>query len=401
MKFDSIESALTDIQQGKMVIVVDDENRENEGDLILSAHYATPEIINTMIRLSSGLLCVPMSENVAKKLNLAPMVQTNTAHFNVNFTVSIDASQGISTGASVADKAHTIQLLIQEHVQANDFVSPGHIFPLVAKSGGVLRRPGHTEAAVDLMYLSGLSPVALITEVVNSDGSMARLPALYQLSQKMKIKLISIKDLIAYRYSREQIIQHASAIKLPTHYGDFQLHLFENTIDEPSCFALTKGNLSSSKNPALVRIHSECFTGDVFSSKRCDCGEQLDMALTLLQKEELGILIYLKQEGRGIGLSNKIKAYEIQERGFDTVEANHQLGFSSDLRTYGLAAQILKYFNQTNIRLLTNNIAKINDLSNYGVSVKERLPLEAPVNESNRTYLNTKKNKMGHLFSQL
>lgn len=400
MKFDSIESALIDIKNGKMVIVVDDENRENEGDLILSAHYATPEIINTMIRLSSGLVCVPMSESLAKKLNLSPMVQTNTAHFNVNFTISIDAAHGISTGASVADKAHTIKLLIQENVQAHDFVSPGHIFPLVAQSGGVLQRAGHTEAAVDLMQLAGLSPVALITEVVNSDGSMARLPELYQLSQKMNIKIISIKDLITYRYSQEQIIQHASAIKLPTHYGDFQLHLFENAVGQPSCFALTKGDLES-KNPALVRIHSECFTGDVFSSKRCDCGEQLDMALTLLQKEELGILIYLKQEGRGIGLSNKIKAYEIQERGFDTVEANHQLGFSSDLRTYGLAAQILKYFNQTNIRLLTNNIAKINDLSNYGVLVKERLSLEAPVNENNRTYLSTKKNKMGHLFSQL
>ena len=400
MKFDSIESALVDIQQGKMVIVVDDENRENEGDLILSAQHASPEIINTMIKLSSGLLCVPMAQSVAEKLNLKPMVQTNTAHFKVNFTVSIDAAQGISTGASVVDKAHTIKLLVQEDAHADHFVSPGHIFPLVAKPGGVLQRPGHTEAAVDLMRLSGLSPIALITEVVNPDGSMARLPALYELSKKMEIKLISIQDLITYRYNHEQTIRLTSTIKLPTHYGDFLFHMFENDIDQPPCFALTKENFLS-KTPALVRIHSECFTGDIFCSKRCDCGEQLDMALELLQKQESGILIYLRQEGRGIGLRNKIKAYEIQERGFDTVEANHQLGFSSDLRNYSLAAQVLKYFNQTNIRLLTNNVAKIIDLKHYGVTVQERVPLEAPLNESNRGYLNTKKTKMGHLFSHL
>lgn len=399
MKLHTIEEALIDLAAGKMIIVVDDENRENEGDIVIGAQSVTPEIINIMVKMSSGLICVPIAQDIADKIGLEPMVQSNTAHFGVNFSVSVDASQGITTGASAADKAITIKAMANAHVAGTDFVSPGHIFPLIAKKGGVLKRAGHTEAAVDLARLAGLPPVAVISEITNEDGSMARLPELFTIAQKMNLKIVSIEDLITYRHRKEQIVFETTRVSLPTCHGNFTLHVFENTIDEPVCFALSKG--ASSDKPMLARVHSECFTGDVLGSLRCDCGDQLDTALKLLQQEQAGILIYLKQEGRGIGLINKIKAYKIQEQGFDTVEANHQLGFADDLRNYALASHVLRYLHINKVNLLTNNPHKVSDLELYGIKVIERIPLEVEVQKNNQNYLSAKKHKMGHLLSNI
>lgn len=399
MKFSSIEEAVADLAIGKMIIVVDDENRENEGDIVVAAQSVTPEIINIMVKISSGLICVPISEDIAKKIGVELMVEHNTAHHGVNFTVSIDAAQGISTGASAADKAITIQRMVDPKVTAQDFVRPGHIFPLIAKKGGVLVRAGHTEAAVDLVRLAGFESAAVISEITQEDGSMARLPQLFSIAQKMNLKIITIEDLIEYRNKNEQIITELERVALPTAQGVFSLHVFKNEIDDQICFALSKG--LPSKDSVLTRIHSECFTGDVLGSLRCDCGKQLEMAMDLLKKEDAGLLIYLKQEGRGIGLLNKIKAYQIQDKGYDTVEANHQLGFPDDLRNYVMASHVLRYLQVDSIRLLTNNPHKISNLQNYDVKVVERIPLEAPVQNENEKYLSVKKHKMGHLLSQI
>lgn len=399
MKFNTIAEALSDLASGKMVIVVDDEKRENEGDIIIGAESVTPEIINTMVKMSSGLICVPISQEIADAIDLSPMVHHNSAHFGVNFTVAIDAAQGISTGASAADKVVTIKKMLDPNVSPHDFVRPGHIFPLVAKKGGVLQRAGHTEAAVDLARLAGLKPAAVISEITNEDGSMARLPQLFEIAKKMQLKIISIEDLINYRHRTQQILHQTSSVTLPTQYGTFTLHVFENDIDQPMSFALSKG--LPSDEPVLTRIHSECFTGDVFGSFRCDCGNQLDMALQMLGSQKSGLLIYLKQEGRGIGLINKIKAYKIQEQGFDTVQANHQLGFADDLRNYAMASHILRYLQVDSIQLLTNNPHKITNLESYGIKITKRIPLEVSANESNQQYLLAKKTKMGHLLSKI
>lgn len=399
MKLSSIEEAILDLSTGKMIIVVDDENRENEGDIVIAAESVTPEIINTMIKMSSGLICVPIDEEIAGKLGLETMVKTNTAHYGVNFTVSIDAAKGISTGASAADKAVTIQKMVTPEANQTDFVSPGHIFPLVAKKGGVLVRNGHTEAAVDLVKYAGFQGVAVITEITNQDGSMARLPQLFEMARKLNLKIISIKDLVQHRLAKEILVTELEKVALPTAHGTFSLHIFKNGIDDQICFALSKG--LPTDQPVLTRIHSECFTGDVFGSYRCDCGDQLEMAMKQLEAEQSGLLIYLKQEGRGIGLLNKMKAYKIQENGFDTVQANHQLGFPDDLRDYIMASQVLRYLNIESIRLLTNNPHKINNLKNYGVNIHERVSIEAPIHQTNQKYLLTKKQKMGHFISGL
>jgi 3,4-dihydroxy 2-butanone 4-phosphate synthase/GTP cyclohydrolase II len=398
IKLDTIERAISDIAQGKMVIVVDDEKRENEGDLILAAQHATPEQLNIMLKMSSGLICVPITKETADKFNLYSMVQQNTAHFGVNFSVSIDAASKITTGASVADKVVTIKLLMDPSATAQSFVQPGHIFPLIAKEGGVLIRAGHTEAAIDLATLAGCHETAVISEVVNEDGSMARLPQLREIADKLGIALVSIKDLIAYRLTNEQLLYKTTTVQLPTSYGDFTLHLFENDINLPISVVLTKGHLARDKS-ILTRIHSECFTSDVLHSIRCDCGQQLDKAMRNLQAHDAGILIYLKQEGRGIGLINKIRAYKKQDDGLDTVDANFHLGFPADLRDYALAAQVLQHFGISSVKLMTNNPTKIENLALYGISVSERIPLEVSVNASNQKYLATKKTKMGHIFS--
>lgn len=398
MKIHTIEEALLDIANGKMVIVVDDEQRENEGDIVLAAEFVTPELINKMIKMSSGLICVPVSPALSEKLELAPMIRENTAKFGVNFSFSIDAAHGITTGASVYDKAVTIKTMTLPDANAKMFVRPGHIFPLIAKKGGVLERPGHTEAAVDLVRLAGLSSLAIISEITNEDGSMARLAQLFNIAQKLDLKIVSIEDLIKYRYMHEKIVREIESVHLPTDYGNFRLHVFENELDHSISFAQVKGNYKNSIVP--VRIHSECFTGDVLGSIRCDCGKQLDMAMSYLQKKECGILIYLKQEGRGIGLKNKIKAYKLQDdEGCDTIQANHKLGFADDLRHYAIASQILKHYGITDIELLTNNPNKIADLLFYGINITKRIPLEIPWQESNEKYLLTKKQKMNHLFS--
>lgn len=399
MKLHTIEQALHDIAQGKMIIVVDDENRENEGDFLMAAQYVTPEAINFMARYGRGLICTPITTTVTQKLNLSPMVVCNNAPLQTAFTVSIEAAHGVSTGISAYDRAHTISLLTREDSGPHTFVQPGHVFPLIAKDGGVLQRPGHTEAAVDFARLAGLHPSGVICEIMKDDGTMARLPDLYTFAQEHNLTLVSIKDLITYRKRNEQLVQSVSSIDLPSDYGTFKLHCFENKIDNQEALALVKGEISHDE-PALVRIHSECFTGETLKSQRCDCGEQLSQALARMEEEKEGILIYLRQEGRGIGLINKIKAYALQDQGLDTVEANHQLGFQADMRDYAIGAHILKSLSVQKIKLLTNNPEKIEQLTTYGIEVVERLALETPSHIHNRAYLATKKNKLGHILSQ-
>lgn len=400
MKFSSIEEAVADLATGKMIIVVDDEDRENEGDIIVGAAQVTPEIINFMVKVSSGLICVPMPMQMATKLGLPPMVPNNSAHFGVNFTVSIDAARGITTGASAVDKVKTIQKLVNAQVQPNDFVSPGHIFPLVAQVGGVLVRNGHTEAAVDLVSLAGLPPIGVISEITNEDGSMARGEQLFNFARKHQLKIITIKDLIVYRMQHEKILEQAACSKLPTKYGLFDIRIFKNKYTDQECVVLTKGDIVQQEG-VITRIHSECFTGDTLGSLRCDCGEQLDRSLRLVSQSESGLIIYLKQEGRGIGLLNKIKAYGLQEDGCDTIDANTILGFAADLRDYGMAYQVLRFFDIDCIKLITNNPDKIKQLNSYGIKVLERISLEISAQETNKQYLLTKKNKLGHIFSHI
>ena len=397
IEFDPIEEVLEELRQGHLVIVTDDANRENEGDLILAAEKATPELINFMIRYTSGVICVPMEGKDLDRLELPLMTIRNTESMRTAYTVSVDAKNGVTTGISAADRSRTIRLLADQDSAAQDMVRPGHVFPLRYREGGVLRRAGHTEAAVDLARLAGLRPAGVLAEVVNEDGSMARLPDLIQFKLKHRLKICSIENLISYRRAREVLIERLEIVSLPTDYGDFRLHLYRSVIDDVHHLALVKGVLSSDE-PILVRVHSECLTGDVFGSQRCDCGDQLHAALRHIDDAGSGVLVYMRQEGRGIGLAAKIRAYELQEQGLDTVEANEKLGYPMDLREYGIGAQILFDLGVRHIRLLTNNPKKVVGLEGYGLNIVEQLPIKAIANPHNARYLQTKRLKMGHLL---
>ncbi|MFH1826270.1 MAG: bifunctional 3,4-dihydroxy-2-butanone-4-phosphate synthase/GTP cyclohydrolase II [bacterium] len=398
-RFNSIEQALKDIQNGKMVIVVDDQARENEGDLVLAAEKVTPKAINFMISQGKGLVCVPMPEEKLAELDLPQMVDYNRESMKTAFTVSVDAQpkHGVSTGISAADRARTIEVLINPKSTRNDLVRPGHVFPLRVREGGVLKRAGHTEAAVDLAKLAGLFPAAVICEIINTDGSMSRAKDLIRFAKQHRLKMISIADLIAYRMKKEKMVKRISAAKLPTQHGDFTAYGYEDMLTGDHHVALVKGKIKKNDN-VLVRVHSECLTGDVFGSRRCDCGEQLEKAMAKIEFSGQGIVLYMRQEGRGIGLAEKLKAYEIQDKGYDTVEANHRLGYVADLRDYGIGAQILVDLGVKSIRLLTNNPRKIVGLEGYGLKVTERIPLEIEPNQHNLKYLKTKQSKLGHIL---
>jgi 3,4-dihydroxy 2-butanone 4-phosphate synthase/GTP cyclohydrolase II len=395
--YSSIEDAITALQAGKMIILVDNEDRENEGDLVIAAQYATPEMINFMTLYGRGLICLSLTEECIDKLNLPMMTNRNRSPYGTAFTVSIEAREGVSTGISAHDRAKTIQVAISPHSTAYDIVTPGHIFPLKAMKGGVLKRTGQTEGSVDLMKLAGLHPSAVICEVMNDDGTMSRRPELMLFAKKHAIPMVTIQSLIDYRIQHETLIQETASSRLPLkHLGDFTMTVFQNELDSQEHFVLSKPSLSSSE-PPLVRIHSECITGDVFGSCRCDCGEQLRLSLEMLSKHG-GMLIYLRQEGRGIGLSDKLKAYMLQEKGLDTVEANVELGLPVDRREYGIAYQILKLFGINDIQLLTNNPDKLNALQKYGIHIVNRIPVIIAPSDNNQHYLMTKKKKLGHLL---
>ncbi|SFC86747.1 GTP cyclohydrolase II /3,4-dihydroxy-2-butanone 4-phosphate synthase [Bacillus sp. OV322] len=393
----SIEEALADIAAGKIVIVVDDEDRENEGDFVAAADKATPEVINFMAKYGRGLICTSISGEIAEKLELHPMIGKNTDPFGTAFTVSID-HKNTSTGISAYDRSLTILELLNENTVPEDLKRPGHVFPLIAKEGGVLRRAGHTEAAVDLAKLSGTAPAGVICEIMNEDGTMARVPDLALIAEEHGLKMISIADLIAYRRESEQSVKREAEVKLPTSFGDFRMIGYSNAFDQQDHFALIKGEIDPDK-PVLVRVHSECLTGDIFGSHRCDCGPQLHAALARIESEGNGVLLYMRQEGRGIGLMNKLKAYELQEHGYDTIQANEKLGFPAELRDYGIGAQILKDLGITKMRLMTNNPKKMAGLTGYGLEITERVAIEIPAIKENEHYLQTKKVKMGHLLS--
>ncbi|MDI3327434.1 MAG: bifunctional 3,4-dihydroxy-2-butanone-4-phosphate synthase/GTP cyclohydrolase II [Alicyclobacillaceae bacterium] len=396
--FAPIEEAIEELRKGRVVIVVDDENRENEGDFVALAEHATPEIINFMITHGRGLVCVPITEERARELALDPMVWNNTDVHGTAFTVSVDVRRGTTTGISAYERALTVKALIDPDSRPEDFRRPGHIFPLVAKPGGVLRRAGHTEAAVDLARLAGAYPAGVICEVLKEDGTMARVPDLAEVARRHGLKMITIADLIRYRKEREKLIERRAEADLPTDYGMFRAIVYTDTLDEKEHIALVKGSIRPGE-PVLVRVHSECLTGDVFGSHRCDCGPQLSAALRQIEQNGSGVLLYMRQEGRGIGLVNKIRAYALQEQGYDTVEANEKLGFPPDLRDYGIGAQILHDLGVTKLRLLTNNPRKIKGLEGHGLEVVEVVPLQVPATEENIGYLRTKKVKLGHYLN--
>jgi 3,4-dihydroxy 2-butanone 4-phosphate synthase/GTP cyclohydrolase II len=398
--FATIEEAIEEIREGRILVVVDDEDRENEGDLVMAADKVTPEAVNFMVTHARGLMCVPMLGERLDALRLSMMVTENTAPMATAFTVSVDARRGVTTGISAYDRAVTIRTLVDPQMTAADLVAPGHMFPLRAMEGGVLRRAGHTEAAVDLARMAGCYPAGVICEVLDDSGNMARLPQLLELARRHRLKVITIKDLIEYRTQKEKLVRRVASSRLPTDFGEFTAIAYEATVYSRVHFALVMGQVSG-EEPVLVRMHSECLTGDVFHSLRCDCGPQLNLALSMIQKEGRGVVVYLRQEGRGIGLHNKIRAYELQDHGKDTVEANQALGFNADLRDYGIGAQILVDLGLKNLRLVTNNPAKRAGLEGYGLTVLERVPVEVPANPENRKYLSTKRDKLGHLLSSL
>ena len=394
---ESIKVAIENFQNGKMLIVVDDEDRENEGDFIISAEKANPEDINFMMKKGRGLICMAIPLEYSQRLQLSPMVLENTAKNQTNFTVSVDATRNISTGISAQDRWETVQVILDENSTPSDLARPGHMFPLTAKDGGVLQRAGHTEAAVDLATIAGIKPASLLVEIIDEDGSMARMPKLKKLAEKYELSLITIADLIEYRRKHDKLVEELSNISLPNKFGEFNLRLFEDKIHGDHHVALVKGDISENDS-VLVRVHSQCLTGDIFGSLRCDCGEQLAGALERIEKEGKGLLVYLRQEGRGIGLKNKIMAYKLQEDGLDTVEANHRLGFPADLREYGIGAQIIRECGVRKMRLLTNNPRKIIGLEGYGLEVVGRESIEFESNAMNKRYLKTKRDKLGHFI---
>src|SRR4249919_1547809 len=395
-QFDAIDDVLSDIAKGRMVIVTDDADRENEGDLVMAAEKVTPEAVNFMATHGRGLICVPISNERADQLGLQRMVTQNREKHNTDFTVSVDAARGVTTGISAYDRATTILAIANPKSGPEHLVQPGHVFPLRAKDGGVLRRAGHTEAAVDLARMAGLQPAGVLCEILHDDGTMARLPELMQFRKKHKLRICTIQSLIAYRRLREKLIVREQVVKLPTDYGDFDLHMYRSTVDNAHHLALVKGKISKTK-PTLVRVHSECLTGDVFGSRRCDCGNQLHAALRQIS-DAGGVLVYMRQEGRGIGLAAKIHAYKLQEQGLDTVEANAKLGFAGDLRDYGIGAQILYDLGVRKFRFLTNNPKKVVGLEGYGIQMVEQVPIRSEPNPHNARYLETKRVKMGHLL---
>ena len=398
MPISKIEDAIEDLRQGKIIIIVDDENRENEGDLTIAAEKVTPEAINFMAKYGRGLVCLALDPEIVERLKLPLMVHDNTSRFNTAFTVSVEARQGVTTGISAADRAHTILTAVADDARPDDLVQPGHIFPLRARRGGVLFRTGQTEGSVDLARLARMKPAAVICEVMNDDGSMARLPDLEKFAETHGLKIATVADIIAYRMRNESFVHQAAETILPTPFGEFRALAFANDMDDYEHLALVKGEIDSEAE-ILVRVHSQCVTGDVFGSLRCDCGTQLERAMEMVQKEGLGVILYLQQEGRGIGLANKLKAYGLQDKGLDTVEANEELGFAADLRDYGVGAQILAALGVRKMRLMTNNPKKIIGLEGYGLEVTDRVPIEIEPIPENVKYLVTKCQKLGHLLN--
>jgi len=399
-KFNNIKQAVSALARGEMIIVVDDEDRENEGDLLMAAEKVTKESINFMAKEGRGLICVPLTEGRAEILDFKPMVRSNDEAHNCNFTITVDYNKGTTTGISASDRAKTIEAIVSNGTKSADFSRPGHVFPLIAKKGGVLVRAGHTEATVDLLTMAGMNPVGVICEISREDGEMAKGDELIDFAKKHSLVIITIKDLIEHRSSEEKLVEKSAEAILPTKYGDFNMVVYKSLVDDKEHIALIKGNVDGKKD-VLVRVHSECITGDLFGSKRCDCGTQLEVALENISKAKEGVLLYMRQEGRGIGLINKLKCYNLQDKGFDTVDANKELGFDGDLRDYGIGAQILSDIGVTSIHLMTNNPAKVVGLEGHGLKITKRIPIEISPSDRNHEYLKTKKQRMGHILKKV